>query len=233
MLGISMDAYGGLLLAYDLLGGQHGPLRLLLRASTYSLIFIAMFITTFGLKFALIAGSGLALVLACELQEAARAGAGRKVGQALPYSLARCLVLGLTIAVCFNIALGIWFAVVGTVLASLLVLTGRARGIEYKQAASANLLLPALGIALARGVLVGIIGLVSGLMVGGDSTLVWFAVEIGLTVGMIIACLGVIAPFVESFVDRVPEKVLGQIGVALFVLGFCVQAAPYAAVLIH
>jgi hypothetical protein len=34
-----LDVLGGLYLAYDLLCGQHGPLRLLTRAVTYSVIF--------------------------------------------------------------------------------------------------------------------------------------------------------------------------------------------------
>lgn len=37
--GICLDVLGGLYLAYDLLGGQHGPLRLLTRIVTYSLVF--------------------------------------------------------------------------------------------------------------------------------------------------------------------------------------------------
>ena len=34
-----MYVLGSLYLAYDLLGGQHGPLRLLTRAVTYSIIY--------------------------------------------------------------------------------------------------------------------------------------------------------------------------------------------------
>src|ERR1700683_2144288 len=37
--GTSLDVLGSLYLAYDLLGGQHGPLRLLTRAVTYSIVF--------------------------------------------------------------------------------------------------------------------------------------------------------------------------------------------------
>src|SRR5713101_1631211 len=37
--GICLDVLGSLYLAYDLLGGQHGPLRLLTRAVTYSIVF--------------------------------------------------------------------------------------------------------------------------------------------------------------------------------------------------
>jgi hypothetical protein len=39
LTGICLDVLGGLYLAYDLLGGQHGPLRLLTRIVTYSLVF--------------------------------------------------------------------------------------------------------------------------------------------------------------------------------------------------
>jgi hypothetical protein len=37
--GTCLDVLGGLYLAYDLLGGPHGPLRLLTRAVTYSVVF--------------------------------------------------------------------------------------------------------------------------------------------------------------------------------------------------
>lgn len=37
--GSCLDVLGSLYLAYDLLGGQHGPLRLLTRAVTYSIVF--------------------------------------------------------------------------------------------------------------------------------------------------------------------------------------------------
>jgi hypothetical protein len=37
--GTCLDVLGSLYLAYDLLGGQHGPLRLLTRAVTYSMLF--------------------------------------------------------------------------------------------------------------------------------------------------------------------------------------------------
>jgi len=39
LTGICLDVLGGLYLAYDLLGGQHGPLRLLTKMVTYSIVF--------------------------------------------------------------------------------------------------------------------------------------------------------------------------------------------------
>ena len=37
--GSGLSVLGSLYLAYDLLGGQHGPLRLLTRAVTYAIVF--------------------------------------------------------------------------------------------------------------------------------------------------------------------------------------------------
>ena len=39
IVGSSLDVLGALYLAYDLLGGEHGPLRTLTRAVTYGLLF--------------------------------------------------------------------------------------------------------------------------------------------------------------------------------------------------
>src|SRR5271170_6202022 len=58
--GSCLDVVGSLYLAYDLLGGQHGPLRLLTRIVTYSIVF--------GV------GSGIAIgvTMAIELNRVAR-----------------------------------------------------------------------------------------------------------------------------------------------------------------
>lgn len=45
IIGSSLDVLGALYLAYDLLGGEHGPLRTLTRAVTYG----ALFGTGYGL----------------------------------------------------------------------------------------------------------------------------------------------------------------------------------------
>ena len=39
IIGSSLDVLGALYLAYDLLGGEHGPLRTLTRAVTYGVFF--------------------------------------------------------------------------------------------------------------------------------------------------------------------------------------------------
>src|SRR5215467_10212858 len=70
--GTSLDVLGSLYLAYDLLGGQHGPLRLLTRAVTYSIVFGIGYGLGLGLLFGLAAGIATGITTSIELNRAAR-----------------------------------------------------------------------------------------------------------------------------------------------------------------
>src|SRR5215470_17170495 len=54
--GTCLDVLGSLYLAYDLLGGQHGPLRVLTRAVTYALVFGIGYGVGLGPFFGIVAG---------------------------------------------------------------------------------------------------------------------------------------------------------------------------------
>ena len=51
IVGSSLDVLGALYLAYDLLGGEHGPLRTLTRGVTYGVLFGAGYGLAFGPAF--------------------------------------------------------------------------------------------------------------------------------------------------------------------------------------
>src|ERR1700736_2287000 len=70
--GTGLDVLGSLYLAYDLLGGQHGPLRLLTRAVTYSIVFGIGYGLGLGLFFGLASGIATGITLAIEFSRAAR-----------------------------------------------------------------------------------------------------------------------------------------------------------------
>src|SRR5260370_34155388 len=70
--GTCLDVLGSLYLAYDLLGGQHGPLRLLTRAVTYSLVFGIGYGVGLGSFFGLAAGISTGITLAVEFNRASR-----------------------------------------------------------------------------------------------------------------------------------------------------------------
>jgi hypothetical protein len=62
--GTCLDVLGSLYLAYDLLGGQHGPLGLLTRAVTYSIVFGVGYGLGLGPLFGLAAGIATGITLA-------------------------------------------------------------------------------------------------------------------------------------------------------------------------
>src|SRR6266481_4491166 len=70
--GTCLDVLGSLYLAYDLLGGQHGPLRLLTRAVTYSVVFGIGYGLGLGLFFGLASGITSGITLSIEFTRAAR-----------------------------------------------------------------------------------------------------------------------------------------------------------------
>src|SRR5438309_6463713 len=70
--GTCLDVLGSLYLAYDLLGGQHGPLRLLTRAVTYSVVFGIGYGLGLGLFFGIASGIATGITLSIELNRAAR-----------------------------------------------------------------------------------------------------------------------------------------------------------------
>src|SRR6266849_7405763 len=71
--GTCLDVLGSLYLAYDLLGGQHGPLRLLTRAVTYSLVFGVGYGLGLGLFFGLVSGIATGITLSIECPAGCRA----------------------------------------------------------------------------------------------------------------------------------------------------------------
>src|ERR1700683_2207917 len=70
--GSCLDVVGSLYLAYDLLGGQHGPLRLLTRAVTYSILFGVGYGLGLGPFFGLVSGLGVGVTVAIELNRISR-----------------------------------------------------------------------------------------------------------------------------------------------------------------
>src|SRR5712671_6282510 len=74
IVGSSLSVLGSLYLAYDLLGGEHGPLRTLTRAVTYGMVFGVGYGIAFGPMFGLVNGVTHGITLAVELSRVARQG---------------------------------------------------------------------------------------------------------------------------------------------------------------
>src|SRR5579864_4090385 len=74
IVGSSLDVLGALILAYDLLGGEHGPLRTLTRGVTYGALFGIGYGLGLGPVFGLASGAANGLTLAWEFSRASRHG---------------------------------------------------------------------------------------------------------------------------------------------------------------
>src|SRR3977135_2651012 len=72
IIGTSLDVLGALYLAYDLLGGEHGPLRTLTRAVTYGALFGTGYGLALGPVFGLATGIAHGITLGWEYSRASR-----------------------------------------------------------------------------------------------------------------------------------------------------------------
>src|SRR4029077_17702413 len=72
--GSSLDVLGALYLAYDLLGGEHGPLRTLTRGVTYGVLFGTGYGLALGPVFGLASGVAHGLPLGWEYSRGSRGG---------------------------------------------------------------------------------------------------------------------------------------------------------------
>src|SRR5260370_19385555 len=84
--GTCLDVLGSLYLAYDLLGGQHGPLRLLTRAVTYSVVFGIGYGLGLGLIFGLATGLATGITLSIEFSRASPVLDHYSLLSAVPFS---------------------------------------------------------------------------------------------------------------------------------------------------
>src|SRR5215472_11605210 len=91
IIGSSLDVLGALYLAYDLLGGEHGPLRTLTRAVTYGALVGVGNGLFLGAVFGLASGVAAGITIALEFSRASRHGRLRlrRICQRSPGSSAR------------------------------------------------------------------------------------------------------------------------------------------------
>lgn len=72
IMGSCLDLLGALYLAYDLLGGEHGPLRALSRGVTYGALFAIGYGIPLGPVFGIVCGLTHGITLAWEFSAASR-----------------------------------------------------------------------------------------------------------------------------------------------------------------
>lgn len=226
LVGMLFDAVGGLYLAYDLLGGEKGPLSTFTRIITYSLLISTIYSVTMGLRFGLMAGLSFGAAIGLHLD---RLGRGIKDTPRFLLSISALRAFGLGLAV---LTIGHPFAA----------------GVTATVVFLASMFLPAMKISpemllepgskrpsiskkkLMLTMLFGCLALFCDFLciaVGINSK---FAIQemarMTLSVILTIFFVSLVCPMIEWYADNAEPKVLGYLGAILFIIGFFIQSLP-------
>jgi hypothetical protein len=225
--GSSLDVLGALYLSYDLLGGEHGPLRTLTRGVTYAVLFGGLYALAFGPIFGLATGVSHGITLAWEFSRASRGEAKPGFWYDTATSAIRGVGLGLGAAYLFGGTFGATFGVLGTVGQVLGYRAGIRPTLDYQPAPRPRLTKNQFLAVLIRTVGYSAAGYISAVVAQQGANALSVGVKAGLAIGIVTAVASACTPLVEWIADNVPEKRMGVFGVGLILIGFALQSVQY------
>jgi hypothetical protein len=232
IVGSSLEVLGALYLAYDLLGGEHGPLRTLTRGVTYGALFGAGYGLALGPVFGLLSGVAHGITLGWEFSRASRHGPKPGFWYDTAMSAIRGAGFGLGAAYLYGGAFGVTFGALSTVGQVVAYRAGMRPTLNYQPAMRPRLTKHQFLGAVNRAIGYTVTGYVSSLVAQQREHAIAVGLQAGLVIGVVTAIAGACTPFVEWFADRVPEKSMGVFGVGLIITGFALQSVQYWAVLL-
>jgi len=225
--GSCLDVLGALYLAYDLLGGEHGPLRTLTRGVTYGALFGGGYGLALGPVFGLTSGVAHGLTLAWEYSRASRGRPKSGFWYDTAMSAIRGTGFALGAAYLYGAGFGFTFGALSTVGQALAYQIGIRPTLDYQPATRPRLTRHQLLAAVNRTVGYAGSGYVSALAAHHRANALSVGLQTGLAIGVVTAAASSCTPFVEWFADHVPEKRLGVFGVGLILAGFALQSVQY------
>ena len=227
IIGGSFDMLGSLYLAYDLLGGKHGPLRLLTRMVTYSIIFGIGYGVGLGLFFGLASGIATGITLSIELNRAAR-GLDH---YSLPWEALFSAMRGVAFGAGLSKVLGLEFALAFGILITVGQLFAYSRGmrpaIDYVASRRPRLTRRQFWGTVNRTVGYIATALVCSALVHRLDHAWSFATRVGLVTGLVTGIGTTLYPYIEYYADNLPERRLGALGIGLMLSGFAMQSLQY------
>ena len=227
IIGNSLGVLGALYLAYDLLGGEHGPLRTLTRAVTYGTLFGTGYGLALGPVFGLASGLAHGLTLAWEYSRASRHAPRPGFWLDTAMSAIRGCGFGLGASYLFGVPFGLTFGALSTAGQMIAYRLGIRPTLDYKPAARPRLTPRLLLAAANRTVGYMATGYVSSLIAQQREHAIAVGLKAGLAIGVVTAVVGPLTPFVEWRADHVPEKRMGVFGIGLILIGFALQSVQY------
>ena len=232
IIGSSLDVLGALYLAYDLLGGEHGPLRTLTRFVTYSTIFGIGYGAALGPVFGLTCGAAHGITLAWEYSRASRQEPEAGFWLYTATSAIRGCGFALGTAYLFGIPFGLVFGGLSTVGQMVAYRMGIRPTVNYKPATRPRLTRFQVLAAANRTAGYTVTGYISSLVARRPEHAIAVGLKAGLAIGLVTVIAGAFTPFIEWSADRLPERRMGVAGVGLILIGFTLQSAQYWATLL-
>jgi hypothetical protein len=227
IVGGSFDMLGSLYLAYDLLGGKHGPLRLLTRMVTYSIFFGIGYGIGLGLFFGLASGIATGITLSIEFNRASR-GLDH---YSLPWEALFSAIRGFAFGAGLYRILGLEFALVFAVLITAGQIFAYSRGmrpaIDYAASRRPRLTRRQFWGTVIRTVSYIATALVCSALVHRVDHVWSFATRVGLVTGLVTGVGAAVYPYIEYYADNLPERRLGALGIGLMLCGFTLQSLQY------
>jgi hypothetical protein len=227
IVGSSLDVLGALYLAYDLLGGEHGPLRTLTRAVTYGLLLGTGYGLALGPVFGVASGLAHGITLAWEFSRASRHEPKPGLGPDVATSAIRGAGFALGAAYSFGAVFGVTFGLLSAAGQVFAYRIGIRPTVDYKPAARPAFTRFQLLAGLNRTIGYGAAGYLSSLAAGRVDHPLSVGLRTGLAIGIVTVVAGSFTPFIEWTADRLPERRMGVIGVGLILIGFALQSIQY------
>jgi hypothetical protein len=227
LTGTSLDVLGSLYLAYDLLGGQHGPLRLLTRAVTYSVLFGIGYGLGLGLFFGLASGIAAGITLSIEFSRAARGLDHYSLFWEGLFSAIRGFAFGAGLYRIVGLKYGVAFALLITVGQIVAYSRGVRPALSYTVALRPRLTPRLFWATVARTVGYTVTALVCSALIRHVDHPWLFAIRVGLVTGIVTGVGMTFNPYIEYYADNLPERRMGVFGIGLILCGFALQSVQY------
>ncbi|MBV9181961.1 MAG: hypothetical protein JO356_11675 [Acidobacteria bacterium] len=227
LAGMGLDVLGGCYLAYDLLGGRRGPLRTLTRATGYVALFFVGYMVVLGLRYAVVAASGMGVLLAVEFRLAGLTLAAPKKPLVLLFGFLRGMILGLASMTIAGSRFAAIFALLSGTGLMFTYALGFAPTHDYETQARPHVSQHKLIASLLRAIVVSIGGVGAALLTQHGQHWILFGVRLGLAAGTVSALLSLSSPMIEWHIENLPERRLGMIGLVLIFLGVLLQSIQY------
>lgn len=227
IIGSSLDALGALYLAYDLLGGEHGPLRTLTRGVTYGALFGIGYGLALGPVFGLASGVAHGLTLAWEFSHASRHRPKPGFWYDLAMSAIRGVGFALGAAHLYGSVFGAAFGALSTVGQVIGYQAGMRPTIDYQPVARFRLTRHQFLGAVNRTFGYAFAGSISALAAHQRTNALTVGLKAGLVIGVVTAAATACTSAVEWGADHVPEKGMGVFGLVLMLIGFVLQSVQY------